>query len=285
MLKISYIGDLSMFVRGAISGRAHEGVIAAALTSVMILLFLGNWRSTVIIAVSIPLAGLGAIIMLSLVSETLNIVTLGSPALAVGILVDDATVTIESINYHLENGKEVETAILDVAAQIVMPVFVPLLCICIVFVPMFFLSGIAKFLFVPMALSVTFAMIWSFILSRALVPMLAKYLLKPHVHHHGELVPTRNPLVRFQRGFETQFERFRSGYHALLDLAQGRRGMFVAGFLAFVAVSFLLVPCLGRNFFPTADGGSILMHVRSQVGLRIEETAHQFAEISKESES
>ena len=280
-LKIAYIGDQSMFVAGAISGVAHEGIIAAALTSVMILLFLGSWRSTVIIAVSIPLAVLGAIIMLSMFGETLNIMTLGGLALAVGILVDDATVTIENINYHLEQGKDVETSIMDGAAQIVTPAFVSLLCICIVFVPMFFLNGIAKFLFVPMAMSVMFAMIWSFILSRTLVPTMAKYLLKPHVHHDGEKPPTRNPLVRFQRGFEARFEKFRAGYHGLLHLALGRRPIFVTGFLLFVGASFLLVPFLGRNFFPQVDAGSILMHVRVQVGTRVEETANQLADIQK----
>ena len=280
-LKIAYIGDQSMFVAGAISGVAHEGIIAAALTSVMILLFLGSWRSTVIIAVSIPLAVLGAIIMLSMFGETLNIMTLGGLALAVGILVDDATVTIENINYHLEQGKDVETSIMDGAAQIVTPAFVSLLCICIVFVPMFFLNGIAKFLFVPMAMSVMFAMIWSFILSRTLVPTMAKYLLKPHVHHDGEKPPTRNPLVRFQRGFEARFEKFRAGYHGLLHLALGRRPIFVTGFLLFVGASFLLVPFLGRNFFPQVDAGSILLHVRVQVGTRVEETANQLADIQK----
>ena len=182
-LKIGFIGDQSLFVRGAITGVAYEGVIAALLTSVMILLFLGSWRSTLIIAISIPLAVLGAIVMLSAIGETLNIMTLGGLALAVGILVDDATVTIENINWHLEQGKAVETAILDGANQIVMPAFVSLLCICIVFVPMFFLTGVARFLFVPMAEAVMFAMIWSFILSRTLVPTMAKYLLQPHVHH------------------------------------------------------------------------------------------------------
>ena len=166
-------------MRGAITGVAREGIIAALLTSVMILLFLGSWRSTIIIATSIPLAVLGSIIMLAAIGETLNIMTLGGLALAVGILVDEATVTIENINYHLEQGKEVEEAILDGANQIVVPAFVSLLCICIVFVPMFFLSGIARFLFVPMAEAVMFAMVWSFILSRTLVPTMAKYLLHP----------------------------------------------------------------------------------------------------------
>ena len=208
-LKIGFIGDQSVFVRGAIEGVAVEGVIAALLTSVMILLFLGSWRSTVIIAVSIPLSVLGAIIMLSAIGETLNIMTLGGLALAVGILVDDATVTIENINYHLEQGKPVEQSILDGANQIVTPAFVSLLCICIVFVPMFFLQGVARFLFVPMAEAVMFAMIWSFILSRTLVPTMAKYLLQPHVHHEGGPPKTRNPLVLFQRGFEARFERIR----------------------------------------------------------------------------
>ncbi|QDM23664.1 efflux RND transporter permease subunit [Tardiphaga sp. vice154] len=281
-IKIAYIGDQSGFVRGAIAGVAIEGAIAALLTSIMILLFLGSWRSTVIIAVSIPLSILGAIIMLSLIGETLNIMTLGGLALAVGILVDDATVTIENINYHLENGKDVEPAILDGANQIVVPAFVSLLCICIVFVPMFFLDGIARFLFVPMAEAVMFAMLWSFLLSRTLVPTMAKYLLQKHVHHaEGERPATRNPLVKFQRGFEARFARFRAGYHGLLDAALGRRPVFVTGFLAVVALSFLLVPFLGRNFFPTVDGGSILMHVRTQVGTRVEETANQFADITK----
>jgi multidrug efflux pump subunit AcrB len=278
-LKIGFIGDQSVFVRGAIEGVAVEGVIAALLTSVMILLFLGSWRSTVIIAISIPLSVLGAIIMLSAIGETLNIMTLGGLALAVGILVDDATVTIENINYHLEQGKPVEQSILDGANQIVTPAFVSLLCICIVFVPMFFLQGVARFLFVPMAEAVMFAMIWSFILSRTLVPTMAKYLLQPH--HEGGPPPTRNPLVRFQRAFEARFERIRATYHDLLSMALGRRPLFVTGFLAVVALSFLLVPFLGRNFFPSVDAGNILMHVRTQVGTRVEETANQLADVQK----
>jgi multidrug efflux pump subunit AcrB len=281
-LKIGFVGDQSVFVRGAIGGVANEGVIAACLTSLMILLFLGSWRSTVIIAVSIPLSIMGAIVMLSAIGETLNIMTLGGLALAVGILVDDATVTIENINYHLEQGKPVTQAILDGANQIVTPAFVSLLCICIVFVPMFFLTGVARFLFVPMAEAVMFAMMWSFILSRTLVPTMANYLLKPHTHHEGEgLPPTRNPLVKFQRGFETRFERLRRGYRDLLSLALAHRPTFVTGFLAFVAVSFLLVPFLGRNFFPAVDAGNILMHVRTQVGTRVEETAGQLADVQK----
>jgi multidrug efflux pump subunit AcrB len=282
-LKIGFIGDQSVFVRGAITNVAHEGIIAALLTSVMILLFLGSWRSTLIIATSIPLAVFGAIAMLSAIGETLNIMTLGGLALAVGILVDEATVTIENINYHLEQGKAVEPAILDGANQIVVPAFVSLLCICIVFVPMFFLQGVAKFLFVPMAEAVVFAMIWSFILSRTLVPTMAKYLLRPHLHHAegSEQPPSRNPLVRFQRGFEAGFERLRAGYRDILALALAHRPTFVTGFLGIVALSFLLVPFLGRNFFPSVDAGQILMHVRAQVGTRVEETANQFADIQK----
>ncbi|MEA2916290.1 MAG: hypothetical protein QOJ15_8371, partial [Bradyrhizobium sp.] len=282
-LKIGFIGDQSLFVRGAITGVAYEGIIAALLTSVMILLFLGSWRSTIIIAVSIPLSVLGAIVMLSAIGETLNIMTLGGLALAVGILVDDATVTIENINWHLEQGKGVELSIMDGANQIVTPAFVSLLCICIVFVPMFFLTGVARFLFVPMAEAVMFAMIWSFILSRTLVPTMAKYLLKPHLHHaEGEgPPPSRNPIVRFQRGFEARFEHVRAGYRDLLSLAMQRRPIFVIGFLGIVGLSFLLVPYLGRNFFPSVDAGSILMHVRTQVGTRVEESANQFADVQK----
>jgi multidrug efflux pump subunit AcrB len=284
-LRVSLLGDQSIFVRGAIAGVAFEGVLAAALTSIMILLFLGSWRSTIIIAISIPLSVLGAIICLAAVGETLNIMTLGGLALAVGILVDDATVTIENINWHLEQGKEVEESILDGARQIVTPAFVSLLCICIVFVPMFFLTGVSRFLFVPMALSVIFAMIWSFILSRTLVPTMAKYLLHKHARdEHGEPSEkprTRNPLLMFQRGFEARFEKFRAGYHALLEMALGHRRMFVMCFLGFVGLSFLLVPFLGRNFFPSVDTGQILIHVRTQIGTRVEETANRLADIQK----
>jgi multidrug efflux pump subunit AcrB len=281
-LKIGFVGDQGVFVAASIEGVVREGIIAAVLTSVMILLFLGSWRSTIIIATSIPLAVFGSIIMLAAIGETLNIMTLGGLALAVGILVDEATVTIENINWHLEQGKEVRPAIMDGAQQIVVPAFVSLLCICIVFIPMFFLQGIPRFLFVPMAEAVIFAMIWSFILSRTLVPTMAMYLLKPHQHEHGAaLPPTRNPLVWFQRGFESGFERFRAGYRDLLTLALHHRPTFVACFLAFVVASFAMVPYLGQNFFPTVDAGQILMHVRLQVGTRLEESANQFADIQK----
>jgi multidrug efflux pump subunit AcrB len=284
-LDIKPIGDQSIFVRASIQGVIREGVIAAALTSLMILLFLGSWRSTLIVTTSIPLAILGAIAALSAIGETLNIMTLGGLALAVGILVDEATVTIESINYHLEQGKEVEAAILDGASQIVIPAFVSLLCICIVFIPMFFLSGVARFLFVPMAESVMFAMVFSFLLSRTLVPTMAKYLLRMHMRHAGgadsEPPASKNPLVRFQLGFEAAFARLRAGYHDLLALAIDRRRLFVGGFVGFIVVSFLLAPFLGRNFFPQVDGGQMLLHVRTPVGMRIEETAARFAEVEK----
>ncbi len=281
-VSLAMLGDQSLFVEGAVTGVAVEAMIAAVLTSLMILLFLGSWRSTVIIATSIPLAILGSIALLAAFGETLNIMTLGGLALAVGILVDDATVTIENINWHLEQGKEVETAILDGARQIVTPAFVSLLCICIVFVPMFFLEGVARFLFVPMAEAVMFAMVCSFILSRTLVPTMANFLLKKHdTHGHGSKPPTRNPLVLFQRGFEAGFERFRAVYRDLLAMALGRRALFITGFMAFVLASFALAPMLGRNFFPSVDAGQILMHARVPVGTRVEETANQFVAIQK----
>jgi CzcA family heavy metal efflux pump len=284
-LKILPLGDQSLFVKAAVQGVIHEGVIAAALTSLMILLFLGSWRSTVIIALSIPLAILAAVAALAAFGQTLNVMTLGGLALAVGILVDDATVTIENINWHLEQGKGVLDAILDGAAQIVTPAFVSLLCICIVFVPMFLLPGVAGFLFVPMALSVVFAMVASFILSRTLVPTMAMYLLKPHHAGEGHLAgrpDSRNPLVRFQRGFEARFERVRTGYTGLLHRALAARKPFLLGFLAVVILSFGLLPILGSNFFPAVDSGQIAMHVRVPVGSRIEDTAVRFEHISRE---
>jgi CzcA family heavy metal efflux pump len=284
-LKIVPIGDQSIFVKAAVEGVVKEGAIAAALTSLMILLFLGSWRSTVIIAISIPLAILAAIIALSATGNTLNIMTLGGLSLAVGILVDDATVTIENINWHLEQGKGVTEAILDGAAQIVTPAFVSLLCICIVFVPMFFLGGIAGFLFVPLALAVVFAMIASFILSRTLVPTMAMYLLKPHVAGHDDHAAgspnSRNPLVRFQRGFEQRFEKIRAGYGGLLEKALAVPRPFIIGFVGVVALSFLLLPFLGENFFPSVDAGAMAIHVRAPVGSRIEDTSAEFDRIAR----
>jgi len=283
-LVLTPIGDQSIFINAAISGVVREGIIAAALTSLMILLFLGSFRSTLIIATSIPLSVLGSIATLWALGETLNIMTLGGLALAVGILVDEATVTIENINWHLEQGKEVEQAILDGAEQIVTPAFVSLLCICIVFVPMFFLTGVPRFLFVPLAEAVMSAMVWSFILSRTLVPTMAKYMLRKHADTHGPdgaLPPSRNPFVRLQRGFEARFERARFAYREMLIMALNHRPIFVTCFLAFVLGTFALAPFLGRDFFPLVDGGRILMHVRLSIGTRVEESARQFAEIEK----
>ncbi len=282
--KISPLNDQSIFVKAAISGVMREGIIAAALTSLMILLFLGSWRSTVIIAISIPLAVLCALTALWMNGQTLNIMTLGGLALAVGILVDDATVTIETSNWHLEHGTDVKTAMLDGAAQIVQPAFVSMLCVCIVFVPMFALKGVAGFLFVPMAEAVVFAMIASFILSRTLVPTMAMYLLQPHGVHAEEYAPppSNNPLVRFQRGFEARFGKFREGYRNLLAMALAHRRLFVIGFIGFVLISFLLYPFLGSNFFPSVDAGQITLHVRPPVGTRIEHASAQFGDIERE---
>ena len=287
-LDVRPLADQSIFVRAAVSGVVKEGVIAASLTSLMILLFLGSWRSTVIIAISIPLAILASIAALSAFGQTLNVMTLGGLALAVGILVDDATVTIENVNWHLEQGKEIKAAILDGAAQIVGPALVSLLCICVAFVPMFFLGGVAGFLFAPMAMSVVFAMIASFVLSRTLVPTMAMYLLKTHAgaheseimaHHDsdaGRTPASRNPLVRFQHGFEKRFETVRNTYSRILGLAMTRRRLFVGVFLALMIASLGLAPLLGRNFFPTVDSGQINLHVRAPIGTRVEETAAEF---------
>jgi multidrug efflux pump subunit AcrB len=290
-LKIAPLSDQSIFVRAAVSGVIKEGVIAAALTSLMILLFLGSWRSTLIIVISIPLAILFSIAVLSALGQTLNIMTLGGLALAVGILVDDATVTIENINWHLEKGKGVHEAILDGAQQIVMPALVSLLCICIAFVPMFFLPGISGFLFAPMAEAVLFALLGSFLLSRTLVPTLAGYLLVTHgdartvnearTHDSGEGHHPRNILVRFQHGFEQRFEKIRAGYQRILMFAMENRTRFAGGFLVFVLLSLVLVPFLGRNFFPAVDAGAISLHVRAPMGMRLEETAALFDHIEK----
>ena len=280
-LQITPLLDQSEFVKSAIEGVVHEGVIAAVLTSLMIFLFLGSWRSTVIVTVSIPLAVLAAIATLYAFGQTLNVMTLGGLALAVGLLVDEATVTIENINWHLENGKDVIPAILDGAEQIVVPAFVSLLCICIVFVPMFFLPGVSGFLFVPMALSVIFSMVASFILSRTLVPTMAKYLLKPHHagDEHDASKVSKNPFVRFQQGFERGFEAFRSGYGGVLVAALKARRGFVALFLGAAVLSLGLYPVLGRNFFPEVDSGAISLHVRGPAWLRLEETSALFERI------
>jgi CzcA family heavy metal efflux pump len=279
-LKINVLADQSLFVKAAINGVVREGVIAAGLTSLMILFFLGSWRSTVIIATSIPLAVLCALAALWASGETLNIMTLGGLALAVGILVDDATVTIENINWHLEHGKPVYTAIMDGARQITQPAFVSLLCICVAFVPMFSLKGVAGYLFVPMAMAVVFAMIASFILSRTLVPTLALYLLKLHSEEHAALGD--NMFARLQKRFEKAFADAREGYRNLLALAMTRRRTFVFGFLAAVGLSLLLVPFLGEDFFPSVDSGQITLHARTPAGTRIEDTTQIVAQIERE---
>jgi len=278
-LNLHAVGDQSVFVKAAVFGVIREAVLAAALVGVMILLFLGSWRSTVIILIEIPLAILFSLTALSWLGETINVMTLGGLALAVGILVDDGTVTIENINYHLELGKKIEPAILDGAQQIVIPAFVTLLCLCIVFVPMFQLGGVAGFLFRPMAEAVVFALIGSFILSRTLVPTMANYLLRGHGDGGAvEVAParSRNALERFQLAFEERFSRIRARYRSLLSLALRHPALFMSGFLACVVISFALAPFLGKNFFPAVDSGQILMHVRAQPGTRIEETARLF---------
>jgi multidrug efflux pump subunit AcrB len=269
-INIEPIADQSIFVRTAITGVVREAIIAACLTGIMILVFLGSWRSTAIIAISIPLSILISICTLSALHQTINIMTLGGLALAVGILVDDATVEIENVNRNLEQGKELRQAILDGAQQIAVPALVATLCICIVFIPMFFLSGVAKYLFVPLAEAVVFAMLASWFLSRTLVPTLAMYLLKPHDH---TMRPTRNPFKLLQQAFERGFERLRLAYQLLLTTFVYRRYIFVPGFLALCLCGFPLLPWLGQDFFPSSDNGQFRLHMRARTGTRIEETA------------
>ncbi|MHB1098761.1 MAG: efflux RND transporter permease subunit [Burkholderiales bacterium] len=269
-LKISLLADQSLFVRSAVSGVVREGLIAAALTAAMILFFLGSWRSTFIIAISIPLSVLASIVCLSLLGETINIMTLGGLALAVGILVDDATVTIENINWHLEHGKSVHDAILDGAEQIAIPALVSTLCICIVFAPMFLLGGVARYLFVPMAEAVVFAMLASYLLSRTLVPTLAMYWLKAH---DADSIPAASFFGRVNRAFEKGFERLRGHYHNGLAMVLQAPKQFVGIFLMLVLLSLGLTPFLGSDFFPTVDAGQIKLHLRARTGFRIEQTA------------
>ena len=274
-LQIKALSDQSIFVRGAIDGVVREAIIAACLTAIMILVFLGSWRSTVIIAVSIPLSILCSLIMLSMLHETINIMTLGGLALAVGILVDDATVEIENINRNLESGKEIEQAILDGAAQIATPALVSTFAICIVFVPMFFLSGVSRYLFVPMAEAVVFAVLASYLLSRTVVPTMAKYLLVEHDDAQtAKKRASRNPLIQFQLAFESRFEKMRNGYLRLLTLCVDHPAVFLILFMVFSLASVgLLTPSLGRDFFPAVDAGQFKIHVRARTGTRIEETA------------
>ena len=269
-LKITPLFDQSGFVRAAISGVVREAVIAAALTAALILVFLGNWRSTCIIAVSIPLSILTSIIVLYCMGETLNIMTLGGLALAVGILVDDATVTIENIERHLHLGSDLHKAILDGAGEIAIPALVSTLCICIVFVPMFFLTGVARYLFAPLAEAVVFAMLASYVLSRTLVPTLVMLLMD---HAPASSTATASPLQRIYRSFNARFEQLRRGYSLILAAVLERRRLFAGAFLGFCVLSCGLVFILGRDFFPSVDGGQIRLHMRLPTGTRIEETA------------
>src|ERR1700716_3659453 len=275
-LKMQPLADQSIFVLGAINGVVREALIAACLTAVMILIFLGNWRSTLIIATSIPLAILSSIIALSLIGETINIMTLGGLALAVGILVDDATVEVENINRNraAEPEKELDEVILDSASQIATPAFVSTLSICIVFAPMFLLSGVARYLFVPLAEAVVFAMLASYVLSRTIVPTMAKYLLRGDKQEAGD-APSRNPLVRLQKRFEEAFEKFRHSFRRLLETCLHHRAVFLIAFFAVCIGSLVvLIPWLGRDFFPSVDSGTFKLHMRAPTGMRIEETAN-----------
>jgi multidrug efflux pump subunit AcrB len=273
-LVIKPLSDQSIFVLASIKGVVREAIIAACLTGFMILVFLGSWRSTLIIAVSIPLSILTSIIVLSALGETINIMTLGGLALAVGILVDDATVEIENINRNIDQGKEIVQAILDGASQIAVPALVSTLAICIVFVPMFFLSGVARYLFVPLAEAVCFAMLASYLLSRTLVPTMAKYLLVAQIEEtHGEAPKSRNPFVLVQQRFEHSFEKLRASYHRLLETCIHHSRIFVICFFAACVLSFGLLPMVGQDFFPAVDSGEFKLHLRAPTGTRIEETA------------
>jgi len=269
------VSDQSLFVRASIEGVVREGLIAAGLTGIMILIFLGSWRSTIIIAVSIPLSILTSLIVLSALRETINIMTLGGLALAVGILVDDATVEVENINRNFDQGKEITQAILDGASQIAVPALVSTLSICIVFVPMFFLSGVAKYLFVPLAEAVCFAMLASYLLSRTLVPTMARYLLVARTEHERRTASraSGNPFVRMQEKFEVGFEKFRGWYHRVLATSIRHRNVFIVVFLSACVLSFALLPFVGQDFFPGVDSGEFKMHMRAPTGTRIEDTA------------
>jgi multidrug efflux pump subunit AcrB len=275
-LQISPLADQSIFVQGAISGVVRETLIAACLTAFMILTFLGSWRSTLIIATSIPLAILTSIIVFSAIGETINIMTLGGLALAVGILVDDATVEVENINRNraAEPGKDMDEVVLDSASQIATPAFVSTLSICIVFAPMFLLSGVARYLFVPLAEAVVFAMLASYLLSRTIVPTMAKYLLRADKTEKDGSV-SGNPFVRLQKRFEAAFERFRGHYRGLLESCLHHRGVFLIAFFAMCLGSLaILIPWLGRDFFPNVDSGTFKLHLRAPTGMRIEQTAN-----------
>jgi multidrug efflux pump subunit AcrB len=279
------LADQSLFVRNSINGVFREGILAACLTGLMILLFLGSWRSTIIIAVSIPLSILCSIAALSALGQTINIMTLGGLALAVGILVDDATVEVENINRNIDQGKEIIQAILDGASQIAVPALVSTLSICIVFVPMFFLTGVAQFLFVPFAEAVVFAMLASYLLSRTLVPTMARFLLvdqSSRGHSETANAASGNPFVRMQAGFETRFERLRMRYRDALGAAIRHRKLFVFCFFPACVLSFALLPFVGQDFFPTVDNGEFKIHLRAPTGTRIEETADLCSQVDGE---
>ena len=283
-VKIHLLSDQSLFVKASINGVVREGAVAACLTALMILLFLGSWRSTLIIAVSIPLSVLTSLVVLSALGQTINIMTLGGLALAVGILVDDATVEVENINRNLDQGKEIVQAILDGASQIAVPALVSALSICIVFVPMFFLSGVARYLFVPLAEAVVFAMLASYLLSRTLVPTMARYLLieRTEEERREKTEQSRNPFVRLQARFETGFEGFRAGYHRLLEACIRHQKLFVTGFLAACVLSAALLPWVGQDFFPSVDSGEFKIHLRAPTGTRIEDVAALCDDVEKE---
>jgi len=281
-LKVGELADQSIFVRAAISGVVREAVIAACLTGLMILAFLGSWRSTLIIAISIPLSILTSLIVLSAIGQTINIMTLGGLALAVGILVDDATVAIENINRNMAMGKDTVQAILDGSREIAVPAFVSTISICIVFVPMFFLTGVARYLFVPLAEAVVFAMLASYILSRTLVPTMARFLLRPHEEDAlQKSLASPNPLVRLQGYFESWFEGLRSAYRRVLEQCIAHRVLFPLGFLGLCAASFALAPWIGEDFFPNVDTGQFKLHLRAPTALRIEETAQLCADVER----
>ena len=283
-LQVKEFADQSLFVRAAVNGVLREGVIAAALTALMILLFIGSWRSTLIIALSIPLSVLSSVAILSALGETINLMTLGGLALAVGILVDDATVAIENIHRHMVAGKKLDDAILDGAQEIALPAFVSTLCICIVFVPMFFLTGVAHYLFVPLAEAVVFAMLASYVISRTLVPTLVMWFYRK-VELHGEHEDDSHapvvvrPFIRAQRAFESGFDRFRNNYRALLATCLEHRGPFALIFFSLCAGSWLLITQLGQDFFPSVDAGQFMLHVRARTGTRMEETIRLTSQI------
>src|ERR1700722_15768526 len=280
---IRQLADQSIFVKASLSGVGREGLIAALLTSIMILVFLGSWRSTLIICISIPLSILTSLLLLSALGETINIMTLGGLALAVGVLVDDATVEIENMQRNVAMGKELRQAILDGAQEIAVPAFVSTVCISIVFVPMFFLSGVARYLFVPLAEAVVFALFASYFFSRTIIPTLVMFLLPKEVDGHQHPAPGHRPgwFARLHTRFEHTFESLRLNYTTLLGQCLEHRRIFFSCFLLFCLSSLLLIPWLGQDFFPTVDAGQFLLHVRAKTGTRIEETARDVDEVDR----